>query len=555
MERKHTPIYIYALGGLCEVGKNTYCIENEDSLIIIDAGVRFPDASLPGVDYVIPDYTRLKTVRQKIKALFITHGHEDHIGGIPFLIQYVHIPVIYAPKLAAALIKKKLQEMRIKEPVNIIEYDTNSIINVADFKVSFFYVTHSIPDSYGIVVETSEGRIVHTGDYKIDLTPVGREIELKKIARIGDEGVDLLLSDSTNAEIEGYTPSETNVLESIKEIFEAAHGRMILSTFSSNISRIQQVVQVAIENNRYIAIIGRSMENAVQIARDFGYIKIPDNRLIPISEVKLHKLNEVCILCTGSQGEPMAALSRIANDENKDMKIIPGDTVVFSSSAIPGNGVLIDKVVDQLTRKGAEVLTNSILYAVHSSGHPSKQELRLMIKLINPTYFMPIHGEYRMLKIHGQIAKSLGIPQNNIFVLNNGDMIKLYRNKVTRDDTFACGPVYIDGRTFGGDNTGVIGEREIMKDEGLVSISFCLDNQKKLIPYDPKITTKGFIYNDPNLVGNLETLIKNEAEKLLASNANFSQMKSNLRTAAGQYIYRKTERKPMIALTILNKIV
>lgn len=460
MERKHTPIYIYALGGLCEVGKNTYCIENEDSLIIIDAGVRFPDASLPGVDYVIPDYTRLKTVRQKIKALFITHGHEDHIGGIPFLIQYVHIPVIYAPKLAAALIKKKLQEMRVKEPVNIVEYDTNSIINVADFKVSFFYVTHSIPDSYGIVVETSEGRIVHTGDYKIDLTPVGREIELKKIARIGDEGVDLLLSDSTNAEIEGYTPSETNVLESIKEIFEAAHGRMILSTFSSNISRIQQVVQVAIENNRYIAIIGRSMENAVQIARDFGYIKIPDNRLIPTSEVKLHKLSEICILCTGSQGELMAALSRIANDENKDMKIIPGDTVVFSSSAIPGNGVLIDKVVDQLTRKGAEVLTNSILYAVHSSGHPSKQELRLMIKLINPTYFMPIHGEYRMLKIHGQIARSLGIPQNNIFVLNNGDMIKLYRNKVTRDDTFPCGPVYIDGRTFGGDNTGIIGERD-----------------------------------------------------------------------------------------------
>ncbi len=554
MENKHSPIYIYALGGLCEVGKNTYCVEDENSLIIIDAGVRFPDASLPGVDYVIPDYTRLKTVRQKIKALFITHGHEDHIGGIPFLVQYVHIPVIYAPRLAAALIKKKLVEMRVKEPVNIVEYDSSSVFKIDNFKISFFYVTHSIPDSYGIVVDTSEGRIVHTGDYKIDLTPVGREIELKKIARIGDEGVDLLLSDSTNAEIEGYTPSETNVLESIKEIFEATHGRMILSTFSSNISRIQQVVQVAIENNRYIAIIGRSMENAVQIARDFGYIKIPDNRLIPISEIKNHKLSEICVLCTGSQGEPMAALSRIANDENKDMKILPGDTVVFSSSAIPGNGVLIDKVVDQLTRKGAEVLTNSILYAVHSSGHPSKQELRLMIKLINPQYFMPIHGEYRMLKIHGQIARSLGIPQNNIFVLNNGDMIKLYRNKVTRDDSFPCGPIYIDGRTFGGDNSGVIGEREIMKDEGLVAITFCLDRDSKTIPYDPKIISKGFIYNDPNLIGNLETLVKSEAEKLIANNANFNQLKSSLKIIAGKYIYRKTERKPMIALAILDKV-
>ncbi len=555
MEKNHTPIYIYALGGLCEVGKNTYCIEKDDSLIIIDAGVRFPDSSLPGVDYVIPDYTRLKSVRQKIKALFITHGHEDHIGGIPFLVQYVHIPVIYAPKLAAALIKKKLQEMRIKEPVNIVEYNSDSIINIGDFKVSFFYVTHSIPDSYGIVVDTNEGRIVHTGDYKIDLTPVGREIELKKIARIGDEGVDLLLSDSTNAEIEGYTPSETNVLESIKEIFEAAHGRMILSTFSSNISRIQQVVQVAIENNRYIAIIGRSMENAVQIARDFGYIKIPDNRLIPISEIKSHKLDEICVLCTGSQGEPMAALSRIANDENKDMKIIPGDTVVFSSSAIPGNGVLIDKVVDQLTRKGAEVLTNSILYAVHSSGHPSKQELRLMIKLINPKYFMPIHGEYRMLKIHGQIARSLNIPQNNIFVLNNGDMIKLYRNKVTRDESFSCGPVYIDGRSFAGDNNSVINEREIMKDDGLVAISFCLDSDKKKLQFEPQVITKGFIYNDPHLIENLENITKREVERLLNNNANFSQLKAALKASAAQYIYRKTEMKPMIALAVLNKTV
>ena len=554
MENKHTPISIYALGGLCEVGKNTYCIESETSLIIIDAGVRFPDADLPGVDYVIPDYSHLKMVRQKIKALFITHGHEDHIGGIPFLIQTVNIPVIYAPRLAAALIKRKLADMHIKEPVNIVEYDSDSIIKVDNFKISFFYVTHSIPDSYGIVVDTNEGRIVHTGDFKIDLTPVGREIELKKIARLGDEGVDLLLSDSTNAEIEGYTPSETNVLESIKEIFETTKGRMILSTFSSNISRIQQVVQVAVENNRYIAIIGRSMENAVQIARDFGYIKIPDKRLIPISEIKNHKLSEICVLCTGSQGEPMAALSRIANGEHKDLTIYPGDTVVFSSSAIPGNGVLINKVVDQLTRKGAEVLTNSVLYAVHSSGHPSKQELRLMLKLINPKYFMPIHGEYRMLKIHGQIAQTLGMPKDNVFVLDNGDTIQLYRNKVVRGSSFSANPVFIDGRSIGGVSNTVIEDREIMKDDGLIVVSFCLDINQKRVINKPIIVTKGFIYNDQELVPNIEKLINDKMAKLLDGNANFNQIKTTLKNSISQYIYRITERSPMIALVLMNKV-
>ncbi len=555
MENKHTPISIYALGGLCEVGKNTYCIESETSLIIIDAGVRFPDADLPGVDYVIPDYSHLKMVRQKIKALFITHGHEDHIGGIPFLIQTVNIPVIYAPRLAAALIKRKLADMHIKETVNIVEYDSDSVIKVDNFKVSFFYVTHSIPDSYGIVVDTSEGRIVHTGDFKIDLTPVGREIELKKIARVGDEGVDLLLSDSTNAEIEGYTPSETNVLESIKEIFETTKGRMILSTFSSNISRIQQVVQVAVENNRYIAIIGRSMENAVQIARDFGYIKIPDKRLIPISEIKNHKLSEICVLCTGSQGEPMAALSRIANGEHKDLTIYPGDTVVFSSSAIPGNGVLINKVVDQLTRKGAEVLTNSVLYAVHSSGHPSKQELRLMLKLINPKYFMPIHGEYRMLKIHGQIAQTLGMPKDNVFVLDNGDTIQLYRNKVVRGSSFSANPVFIDGRSIGGVSNTVIEDREIMKDDGLIVVSFCLDINEKRVINKPIIVTKGFIYNDLELVPNIEKLINDKMVKLLDGNANFNQIKTTLKNSISQYIYRITERSPMVVLVLMNKVV
>ncbi|MCI6329602.1 MAG: ribonuclease J [Bacilli bacterium] len=550
----NSAVSIYALGGLCEVGKNTYCIETEESLIIIDAGVMFPDESLPGVDYVIPDYSHLKTARQKIKGLFITHGHEDHIGGIPFLVQTLHIPVIYAPRLAAALIRHKLQDMHIRENINIVEIDSDSVIELNEFKVSFFYVTHSIPDSYGIVVDTKHGRIVHTGDFKIDLTPVGHEIELTKIAQIGGEGVDLLLSDSTNAEIEGYTPSETNVLKAIREIFDIASGRVILSTFSSNISRIQQVIQVAVEHNRYVAIIGRSMENAVDISRKFGIIKIPDRRIIPISEIRNYKLNEVCILCTGSQGESMAALSRIANDEHKDLTIIPGDSVVFSSSAIPGNGVLIDNVINKLTRKGATVFTNSILLSVHSSGHPCKQELRLMLRLMKPKYFMPIHGEYHMLKIHSEIAQSLGMPKSNIFVLENGEMIKLENHKVSYDSSFVCEPVYIDGRDINEVSSSVLKDREILKNDGLVTVAVGIDSSKGIITVNPIVITKAFICNYKNIKEEIAELVRKKLEVLVASKTTFSQIKAVIRNVVSQYIFRRTEREPMVIPVVMDKI-
>lgn len=546
------PISIYALGGLCEVGKNTYCIESENSLIIIDAGVLFPGADLPGVDYVIPDYQKLRNSRQKIKALFITHGHEDHIGGIPFLVQNLHIPVIYAPKLAAALIKHKLADMRIREEVKIVEYDSDTIVNIDEFKVSFFYVTHSIPDSYGIVVDTPHGRIVHTGDFKIDLTPVGHKIELAKIAQIGVEGVDLLLSDSTNAEIEGYTPSEKNVLQSIIDIFEAAHGRLILSTFSSNISRIQQICQVAVEHGRKIAIIGRSMEHAVDIARDFGYIKIPDTSFIPINEINEYPLKEICVLCTGSQGEPMAALSRIANGEHKDLHIIPGDTVVFSSSAIPGNGIMIDKVVNQLVRKGADVLVNSVLFSVHSSGHPSKQELRIMLHLMNPKYFMPIHGEYRMLKLHGQIAESLGIPHQNVFIMENGDSLLLIKHRIAIGPHYPADPVYIDSKDFTGTNEAVINDREIMSEDGMISIIVGIDSKNGTIIVNPKCVTKAFSSNDEQMAKRIEDIVLYSLQSLMQQKTTFSNIKSTIKRVVEQYIYRKTERKPLVIPVVMD---
>lgn len=553
MAVNQSPISIYALGGLCEVGKNTYCIESEDSLIVIDAGVRFPGEEAPGVNYVIPDYQKLKTSRQKLKALIITHGHEDHIGAIPFLIQSVHVPVIYAPRLASALIKKKLEEMRIREPVNIIEYDSDTELNIGEFHVKFFYVTHSIPDAYGVVVDTPQGRIVHTGDFKIDLTPVGKHIELSKIAQIGTEGVDLLLSDSTNAEIEGYTPSETNVLKSINDIFENAQGRLILSTFSSNISRIQQIVQVAVKFGRKIAIIGRSMENVVQIARDFGYIKIPDNEIIPVQDIREYKAREICVLCTGSQGEPMAALSRIANGDHADLSIIPGDTVVFSSSAIPGNGILIDKVVNKLVRKGADVLTNSILYSVHSSGHPSKQELRLMLKLVNPKYFMPIHGEYRMLKIHGQIGEQMGIPKDNIFVLENGESIVLNKHKITRGISYPASPIYIDGKDVKGINEAVLKDREILQDDGMIAIIFGISHKKGKLIVPPQVITRAFIANDEHFQERIVQIATTEIEKIIANHGSFADIKNVIKTQVSSYVFRKTERKPLIVPVVMDE--
>ena len=548
-----SPISIYALGGLCEVGKNTYCIESENSLIIIDAGVMFPGADLPGVDYVIPDYSKLKNSRQKVKALFITHGHEDHIGGIPFLLQNLHIPVIFAPRLAIQLIQHKLEDMRIREEVKFVEYNAESVINVDEFRVTFFQVTHSIPDSYGIVVDTPQGRIVHTGDFKIDLTPVGQKIELSKIAKIGDAGVDLLLSDSTNAEIEGYTPSEKNVLQSIKDIFKLATGRLILSTFSSNISRIQQICDVAVENNRKIAIIGRSMEHAVDAARDFGYIKIPDTSFIPINEINEHKLSEICILCTGSQGEPMAALSRIANGEHKDLRIIPGDTIVFSSSAIPGNGVFIDRVVNQLVKKGGNVLVNSVLYSVHSSGHPSKQELRIMLHLIKPKYFMPIHGEYRMLKIHGQIAESLGVPHSNVFIMENGDSLILSKHKIVTGPHFAADPIYIDSKNVAGTNEAVVKDREIMRGDGMISIAVAINSKSSKIIVPPKCITRAFTADDNNIVKKIEDLANKTLTELMETKPNFATIKSTLKRTVEVYVERKTERKPLVIPVVMDE--
>ena len=549
-----SPVQVFALGGLGEVGKNTYCIENEKTLIIIDAGVRFPEEDLPGVDYVIPDYTYLRNNRSKIKALIITHGHEDHIGGIPFLIQTVHIPVIYAPRLAAALIKHKLEEGRIKEQVKIIEYNADSMIKIDDFNVQFFHVTHSIPDAFGVCVDTPEGRIVTTGDFKIDLTPIGPDIDLGKMARLGTEGIDLLLSDSTNAEIEGYTPSERNVVSSINEIFSKATGRLIISTFSSNISRIQQIVEAAVNHKKKIVIIGRSMENAVSTSREFGYIHIPDANLVDIEDIRTLKAEETVVLCTGSQGEPMAALARIANGEHKQLHVIPGDTVVFSSSPIPGNGMSIDRVVNALTRAGANVLTNSVFYNLHSSGHPARQELRIALKLFNPHYFMPVHGEYRMLRLHADIAVSLGLPRDHTFICANGDTVVLRRGVCSQGPRVQADDIYIDGNDINGLSTAVIRDRKVLADDGMVSVLVAIDSRQNKLLTTPKISTRGFVYvSSGHLISHAERRVNDALEELMKGKVTFGEIKNTIRSTVGKYLFLKTQRNPMIIPVIMNK--
>jgi ribonuclease J len=488
-----SPVQIYALGGLGEVGKNLYCVENDNSLLIIDCGVMFPEDDMPGIDYVIPDFSHLKDNQEKIKGLVITHGHEDHIGGIPFLLQQVDIPVIYAPKIASALIRHKLEDDRITTKTKIVEYDGDDILRFGDFTCQFYHVTHSIPDSFGLFITTPQGTIVESGDFKIDLTPVDGDFDLSKLTRFGDQGIDLLMADSTNAEKEGYTPSERTVIQGINDVFSDASGRLLISTFSSNISRIEQIIETAMKYKRKIVVFGRSMESNIDAAREFGYIKVPDEYLADPEELKSLPPDQVCILCTGTQGEPMAVLSRIARGEHRFIHVLPGDTIVFSSSVIPGNTASINEVINQLTRLGASVITNSVLNNLHASGHASRQEMRLLQKLARPKYFMPIHGEYRMLKLHAGIACECGMSKDHTFVCENGDVLNLINHKVSRGSNVQADSIYIDGKTAVGLTTSVIKDRSTLINEGMVGVYLIIDPKANKLVYSPIVESEGFI--------------------------------------------------------------
>ena len=545
---------IIVLGGLGEVGKNMYCVMHNDAIVIIDAGVSFPESELMGVDYVLPDFTFLKENEDKIKALLITHGHEDHIGGIPFLLQSINIPAIYAPNHAKELIAVKLEDKNIRYD-NLFVYTDKTKLKFKDIEVEFFKITHSIPDSHGISLKTPDGRIVTTGDYKFDLTPIGPMADLYKMASLGEEVVDVLIGDSTNALNEGFSTSESAVDETLNEMFEKCkNNRILIATFASNIYRVKHIFETCFKHNRKICIFGRSMENNINISLNGGYIDHKELLVSP-EEANNMKPNEVVILCTGSQGEPLAALSRIANGTHKQIKLRPDDIVIFSSSAIPGNALSISKTINKLYLKGVKVYTNNVLQDLHTSGHANEEEIKLMIRLIKPKYLMPFHGDYRMLKKQANIGISCGIPKENTFILKNGDTLNLNNHVLTRGESKPGADIYVDGNRIGEIGGAVLKDRKIMSNDGILVVIVNVDMKKRTLLITPNITTRGFVLVNENeeLIHKIEEKAK---ETILNSLANprstFATMKTDITEALYPYINTLTGRKPIILPVILD---
>lgn len=544
---------VIPLGGLGEIGKNMTVIQYGNDIIVIDAGLAFPDDDMFGIDLVIPDMSYLIENRDKVRAVVITHGHEDHIGGLSYLLNEVNVPV-YATKLVCGLIEGKLKENHITN-YTLNEVHHGDEVQIGCMKVGFIHTNHSIPDASALYFRTPVGTIVHTGDFKMDLTPVdGRQMDIHKFAELGRRGVLLLMSDSTNAERAGYTESETTVGHAFRKAFRAAKGRIILATFASNISRIQQAINTAVQFKRKVTVLGRSMVNNVQIAIELGYLDVPEGVLIEPDELNRYPDDQILILTTGSQGEPMAGLSRMASNNHRSVSIMPGDTVIISATPIPGNETGVGRTIDNLMRLGANVITGRDK-KIHVSGHASQEELKLMLELIKPKYFIPVHGEYRMLKTHGDLAVMMGVAKDHVLIGDNGQIFEFSNRSGHKTGHVNAGRVFVDGLGVGDVGNIVIRDRQQLAMEGVVIVVMTLAKGTSHPLAGPDIVSRGFVYvrDSEELIREAHDRVAAVLERCEAGNIReWAVIKSQVRDTLSRYLYEKTRRRPMILPIIME---
>ncbi|WP_397365979.1 ribonuclease J [Paenibacillus silvae] len=547
---------IFALGGVGEIGKNMYVIQYANDIVVVDAGLKFPEEDMLGIDIVIPDISYLTENRDKVRGIILTHGHEDHIGGLPYVLKHLNVPV-YGTRLTLGLVENKLKEANLLGETKRILINADSEIELGTtLKASFFATNHSIPDSVGVCVETPEGAVVHTGDFKFDHTPVnGQYADLQRMAQIGTNGVLALLSDSTNAEKPGFTPSEKNVGIVLEDIFRKASQRVVVATFASNVHRIQQVINAAEVTGRKVAVIGRSMVNVVGIASDLGYLDIPDGMIIEPEEVGKMAADRVVILCTGSQGEPMSALTRMARSTHRKVDILPGDTVIIAATPVPGNEKYVGRTIDELFRLGAHVHYSGANSGVHVSGHGSQEELKLMLNLMKPKYFLPIHGEFRMQRRHAVLAESVGIDPDNIFITDIGEVVEIQGGAARKAGKVTAGNVLIDGLGVGDVGNIVLRDRKLLSQDGILVVVVTLSKQDGKIVSGPDIISRGFVYvrESEGLLDEANRIVSSTLQKLMSENVNeWASLKTNVKDALGRFLYEQTRRRPMILPIIME---
>ncbi|MNZ51807.1 Ribonuclease J 1 [compost metagenome] len=549
-------LMIFALGGVAEIGKNMYVVQYGNDIVVIDAGLKFPEEDMLGIDIVIPDITYLTENRDKVRGILLTHGHEDHIGGLPYVLKNLNVPV-YGTKLTLGLVENKLKEAGLLGETKRILINADSEVKLGStMKATFFKTNHSIPDSVGVCIETPEGNVVHTGDFKFDHTPVNDQFaDLHRMGEIGKNGVLALLSDSTNAEKPGFTPSEKNVGLVLDDIFSKAAQRVVVATFASNVHRIQQVIDAAYTTGRKVTIIGRSMVNVVSIAADLGYLNVPDGILIEPEEVNKMAADRVVILCTGSQGEPMSALTRMARSTHRKVDILPGDTVIIAATPVPGNEKYIGRTIDELFRLGAEVIYSGSNSGVHVSGHGSQEELKLMLNLMRPKYFIPVHGEYRMLRKHALLGESVGVEPDNIFLVDIGDVVEIQGGVARKAGKVPSGNVLIDGLGVGDVGNIVLRDRKLLSQDGILVVVVTLSKQDGTIVSGPDIISRGFVYvrESEGLLEEANRIVSSTLEKLMSENVNeWASLKTNVKDALGRFLYEQTRRRPMILPIIME---